>query len=168
MPCSSQRRRTWRRYSSDVDAHAGGALHARLEDDRRDLVGRGAESPVERLEGARVGLDRLRGGATCTQSNRMPGERPAEHLDPAEARGAHGLAVEGALERDEARRFGCAVLRRELHGELDRDLDRGRPVVAEEHALEPGRRDLRTSSSASSAASGWVMPASEQWQSASA
>src|SRR5690606_25458343 len=42
--------------------------------------------------------------------------------------------------RDEPRPFGSTVLLPELERRPDRDLDRGRSVVAVEHAVQPGWR----------------------------
>ncbi len=47
----------------------------------------------------------------------------------------------GAVERDEAAAPGPPLLPVELERELERDLDRGGAVVAEEDALQPGGRD---------------------------
>ena len=71
-----------------------------------------------------------------------PREGAPEHFDTTEARRAHRLAVKSSLERDEARSLRGPVLSRVLHRQLDGHLDRGRPIVAEEHAREPGRRHL--------------------------
>ncbi len=66
------------------------------------------------------------------------GEGAAEQLDASKRRRADRLAVEVAVERDEARAQRPPVLRPVLDGELQRDLHRRRAVVAEEDALQTG------------------------------
>src|SRR6185437_2328272 len=67
--------------------------------------------------------------------------RPAEKLDPAEARRAERVAVVSAVERDEAALLRCPALFPALERHLDRDLDRAGAVVRVEYMIEAGRRD---------------------------
>ena len=92
-----------------------GALHDGLEHDGGDLVGALGDRALERGEGARVGARRRAGERDVDAVEEDARERPAKDLDAAEARGADGLAVEGAVERDEASSLGCAPFCAELH-----------------------------------------------------
>ena len=76
---------------------------------------------VELLESAGMGVTMMR-GRDVHAVEKDARERPAEHLDPAEARGPHGLAMKSALQREKATPLRRAVLRGELHGQLDGDL----------------------------------------------
>ena len=70
-------------------------------------------------------------------------ERLVEALDAADRDRAERVAVVGVAQRHEAGAPARlhALLLPVLEGDLQRDLDRGRAVVAEEHAREPGGRD---------------------------
>ena len=123
-----------------VDAHAGRALDERLDAPRRRSRRPRRSSARESVERARV--RRVVGGRRDVHAvEEHAREGAAEDLDAAEAGRADGVAVERAVERDEARSLGPPRLLRELHRQLDRDLDRGRAVVAEEDAREARGRD---------------------------
>ncbi len=129
-----------------VHAHARGALHDGLEHHRGDggvLALDDLGDGVEGLAPQRCTRDVVAGGRRHVHTiEDHAGERPSEHLDAPQARGAEGLAMEGTVEREEARLLGPARLRVKLQGHLHRGLDRGGAVVGVEHLIEPARRDL--------------------------
>ena len=132
--------------------HAGGRLHARLDDDRSDLVAGPLEQPLQGLQAVNVAggvLEAVRTavavgvlGSQHREDERS--EQPVERLDPAECDRSQRIAVVRALERDEARApagRGVLVLGPELERHLERDLHGGSAVVAEEDAGESRRGD---------------------------
>jgi hypothetical protein len=120
-----------------VEVHPAGALHDRLEDDRRDLVRVGSQQGPQVVE-----VTVVEGGA---EDRFGPGgeELRGQHVGElvvhavhrvAHSHGGEGVAVVAAPHGQQAMALGPSPTQPVLDGHLDRHLDRHRPGVREEHA----------------------------------
>jgi hypothetical protein len=124
-----------------VEAHATRALHDRLDDHRRQLVGVRLDQP--RQLGDVVLLERGRG--------RSGEHLPRQHVAPqrvhatvrvADAHRPEGVAVVAAAPGHQPVLGRASPRPLVLQTHLDRDLDRDRAGVAEEDVLEAGGGDV--------------------------
>ena len=123
--------------------HAGGALHARLQDEAGQALAALREQPGERLERGRAVRARDAAGALGMRGRgqAMDGEEPGFEAGvegPAVSQGhrAEGVAVVGAREGRDLAALQAAGELPVLEGELERDLDGVGAVVGEEAAGE--------------------------------
>ena len=127
-----------------VKAHATGALHDRLEDDRRQLAGMAGgqlahmRCPALVEPGAEAGGGQLREHVLRQSAGEM-----AVHAGDRVGQGhrSERVAVVAAPQRQQPRALGVPQRALELQAHLDRDLDRHGARVGEEHSLEPSRRE---------------------------
>ena len=155
-PCSSVSSRATAQEAGRLHADPGGALDQRLDDHRRDLARVQLEHPLE--------LPRVAGrDAVGLEQQRPVGA--VEEVDAADRDRAQRVAVVGALEGDEAGPPAALALALVpvLKRHLERDLDRGRPGLGVEDALEPGRRDLDQARRRAPRRPGWVSPSMVEW-----
>ncbi len=115
-----------------VREDARGALHERLDDDRRDVPGVLAQQRRHVLAVAGLGLPGL---------EQQRAEVRVEEVDAADRDRADRVAVVAVAQADEAG-ARLAAMAPILKGHLQRDLGRRRAVVGEEHAGQAGRRDV--------------------------
>jgi hypothetical protein len=116
-----------------VHVDTRGALHERLDDDRRAAVGMLGQQRAQRVGVA---------GRHLPGVEEQRAVEGMEELDAAHGDRAQRVAVVAVGQADEARAPPLAALVVELVGHLERDLARRRAVVGEEHAAEPLGREV--------------------------
>ena len=136
-----------------MDPHAGGALHERLDDQRRELAGRARRASrsasasaaasaavgvaCRAASGRRAAASGARAGATASAKKRWNALRVAD------ADRAERVAVIRLDERREARAPRVAAQLLVLERDPERGLDGGRAGVRVEDARQAGRRRSR-------------------------
>ncbi len=121
-----------------VKPHAAGALHQRFDNESRERLGVAFQRLLQRVRARVVRRQR----DTHMFRQHAAKERMHALVRIAHRHGTGGVAMIAAAERDEAGARPLPAIAPELDRHLERDLDRDRARIGEEHPVEVARQHV--------------------------